>query len=177
MKHKFSIIGIVLTVTVCLLAVGFLSAYTKTGPMSKITVMAAGVPDSYGNEILSFNVCQNTTGFWGTISYVDYTTFTNGTTLSIPANQKTIIEIVVRINRTLLSADSSAQAKAQTRVYLTISGVISSTLLTIKTAAGPYTSWWYVYFYYPASYDSPTSVWTPATDTTYTVTIQYQAYY
>jgi len=176
MKHKFSYIGIVLAVSICLLALGILNVYTRTSPLSKITVMAAGVPDSYGSRIDQFTVFQNTTGTWTDVTHVVYTTFTNGTTLSMPANQKTILEVIVWLNSTL--APDLSTAATRTRIYITISGVTTATLMTYSHGSViPLSGMWWLTYYYPSKLTTPTSVWTPATDTTYTVTLQYQAYY
>jgi hypothetical protein len=117
------------------------SVYTKTGPLAKLTVMAAGIPDAYGSRIAQFAVLQNTTGSWNTITSVDYTTFTNGTTLSIPANQKTIIEVLVFLNSTL--ASDIGTAITRTRVYLTISGVVTSSLMVYShSLSSPVSGMW-----------------------------------
>jgi hypothetical protein len=178
LKKRFSLIEVGLIVSIILLATGVFSVYTKTGPLSKLTVLAAGIPDAYGSRIASFTVLQNTTGSWNTITSVDYTTFTNGTTLSIPANQKTIIEVLVYLNSTL--ASDIGTAITRTRVYLTISGVVTSSLMVYShSLSSPVSGMWWIDYDYPASYvgGSPSSVWTPATDTTYTITVLYQAYY
>jgi len=134
----------------------------------------AGIPDAYGNYIAYVRIYQNTTGSWVAVTSVNYLTFTNGSTLSIPANQKTIVEIEVLLNDTLASDLSTAIAR--TRVYITITGVTTSTLMTYSTGShiGPV---WDLRYAYPSPTSSPTSLWTPATDTTYSTLAQYQAYY
>jgi len=147
---------------------------TGLGPMSKLAVYAAGIPGSYGNYIYDFKVYQNASGSWAQVTSINYLTFTNGTTLSIPANVKTIVSATVWLNGTL--AADLATAITRTRVYITIAGVTTSTLMTSRsgvTGGGGYV----LYYDYPSTIYTATSVWTPATDTTYTVTIQYQAYY
>lgn len=169
-----SIIGITLLSVIVGLVVLQFGQSVGVGPLSKLTVLAAGIPDSYGNRIGLVSVYQNTTGSWTIVTSVSYTAFTNGTTLSVPANQKTLVYATVWLNDTLASDVSTAITR--TRVYITISGVTTSTLMT--SSSGTYVAPYYILLLgYPSTIASPTSVWTPATDTTYTVTLQYQAYY
>ena len=175
-RKGFSLVGIVLGAIIVGLAVFSWGQSIGVTPMSKLVVYAAGVPDSYGDRIFGFYVYQNTSGSWTQITSVEYNSFTNGTTLSIPANQKTIVLCLAHLNVTF--APDASTALTRTRVYITISGIVSSTLMTASGSAydGLYNKWGCSHWY-PSSTSTATSVWTPTTDTTYTVTIQYQAYY
>jgi len=177
--RNFSIVGIVLLSVIVGLAIVSFGQSTGIGPMSKLAVYAAGIPDSYGNRIYAFSVWQNATGTWTTATTVTYAAFTNGTTLSIPANVKTILEVSVLLNYSM--APDLATASGRARVYLTITGVYTSAAMIYSggmpyPGGGPYTHW-YLAYQYPATTASPTSVWTPATDTTYSTSVLYQAYY
>jgi hypothetical protein len=138
----------------------------------------SGIPDAYGNRIQQVKIWQNSTGTWSVITSIFYTVFTNGSTLSIPANQKTIVEIGVYINDSLVVPNDLTTAIARTRVYLTITGVTTSTLMTINSGDCTHIGVvWILSYEWPSTTTSPTSLWTPATDTTYSTLVQYQAYY
>jgi hypothetical protein len=146
-----------------------------SGGIARFIVYGAGTPDSYDSRIFAFAIMQNATGSWTDVTNVAYGTYTPGYSLSVPANQKTIIRVSVHLNLTL--APDLATASSRARVYLTIAGVVSSSLMVYGSGYNDGVGHWFLNYYYPATPTNPTSVWIPATDTTYATTAQYQAYY
>lgn len=142
-------------------------------PLSKFTVYAAGVPDALGNRIYAVGVMQNTTGSWTQVAYVDYTTFTNGTTLTFPSNQYTDVRVLVWLNKTL--AGNVVVAMTRVRAYISITGVATTASMYV-VAASDAGSYWLVLCAYPDTQNGH-GTWLPATDTTYAIVVQYQAYY
>jgi hypothetical protein len=155
---------------------------TGIGPTSKLAVYAAGTPDAYDNRIGILQIYQNTTGSWAVVATLSTSDYVPSYTLTIPANQQTIIEVGVILNSSLARATPGATpdlttAEARTRVYITISGVVTSGAMILSTGwlVNPY--YFQVVFDYPSTLAAHTTTWIPVTDTTYTVTILYQAYY
>ena len=146
-----------------------------SGGIARFIVYGAGTPDSYGNRIAEFAIYQNASGTWTQITSVGYTSYTPGYSLSVPANQHTILRVTVYLNNTL--ATSVSQASTRTRVYLNVSGVVTNFAMVYGSGTNIGSIYWALIYYYPTVITSPTSTWIPATDTTYTVTLQYQAYY
>lgn len=147
-------------------------------PFSKATIVAyaAGTPDALGNRIDTVYFYQNATGSWAQVATLSYSDYVLNYNLTIPANQHTIVFCSTRLNYSL--APDVATSMARTRVYLTISGVVSSASMLSFGGTNYGSSYWLDSKSWPsATFSSPTSTWIPATDTTYTITFQYQAYY
>jgi len=170
-------LGLFSSVLIMVLASVFISsALMDSGVLPKafLNVYAAGVPDSYGNKIDYVAFMQNSTGSWVATATVTSTTYTNGTSVIINANQHTIIVVSVYLNITL--ASSLGEASTRARVYINITGVVTNgvCVYTGGVNAGVF---WALGYSYPSPTSSPTTTWIPATDTTYPVTVLYQAYY
>lgn len=137
----------------------------RSGLTPAYLVFATGsTPDSYGNMVRQVWMIQEAQGkTWD----IDYGEYTEGMTQEIDANYQTKIIVAVNINKTL--AGDPGEAAAYTRVYLNISTVFTDQLL----------AYWEVddidVGFYTVKYNS--TLWTPATDTSYDVTVEYEAYY
>ncbi len=130
----------------------------------------AGTPDSYGNQIGSIEYWQNSTGVWALVSSVTSSEYVYNIYKTIPSSECTIIYVIVWLN--ISFAATSDLAKANVRCHITISDVVANYEMQNLTAeAGPW--YWRVLLTYPNS----GSYWTPAVDTNYTVTVQYEAYW
>jgi len=144
-------------------------------PKASIAAYAAGTPDALNNRITSISFQQNATGSWAQVAILYASSYVLNYNLTIPANQHTIVYCVVSLNYTL--APDASTAMARVRVYLTISGVVTSASMIPSTAVLIPYDCWQVTLGYPSISTPPTSTWIPSTDTTYTITYQYQAYY
>ena len=149
----------------------------NSGIMPKATIgiaYGAGTPDALGNCISSLQFTQNTTGSWTNVATLTSSSYVLNYNLTIPANQHTRIGIYVYLNISL--APDASTALARVRVYVTISGVVTSASM-IPVSATSVLLVWVCLLMYPSTGIPATSTWIPATDTTYTITVQYQAYY
>lgn len=142
-----------------------------TIPHATLIAFGAGTPDALGNYIFAIGFMQNTTGSWVAVATLTSGSYVPGYTLTIPSNQPTRVWCMVALNLTL--AGSLPEAATRARVYLTIAGVVSS--FSMLYSGGYVGSAYFLSYSYPSVDGS--SVWTPATDTTYACTFQYQAYY
>jgi len=152
-----------------------LATYSGGNGPARFLVYAAGTPDAKGNMIYYFRASQNATGTWTSIGDLLYSSYIPGYSYSLPANQHTILSVVVYLNYTL--APDLATASGRARIYLNISGVVTNFAMVYGSGINIGTTYWALTYYYPSVVTSPTTTWIPATDTTYTVTLQYQAYY
>lgn len=154
----FGAVALALTV-----AVAFGVVMQRSGLTPAYLVFAGdSAPDSYGNKIVQLTVFQ-TGGWYSTTSYEDYT---SGMTIEITANIVTWMQIHVHINKTLCV---EPEADDYTRVYMNISGgVKTDELLTWFSTASDGD-------FYRVIYNC--TDWTPAIDTSYDVTVEYEAYY
>jgi hypothetical protein len=173
-KKKATIFGVPLTVLVLALVLAlFLTASSPNKSWHTVYegALAAGTPDAHGDRIYSVSVAQNTTGSWSTVAFLDYTSYVNGTTLTFPSTEYTNIFVKVLFAKALAATLGAAQA--DTRIYLTITGVYTSATMVYSSGYGFDASFWALTYQYPGI----TTPWIPAIDTSYAITIQYQAYY
>jgi hypothetical protein len=169
-KKRVGLYGSVITAVLVVSLIVVFMQNSGLVPTSKIA-FAAGTPDAQGNHIFSISFKQNSTGVWSTVATLTSASYTLGYTLTIPSNQHTIIENIVKLNSSL--ASNPMVALTRTRVYITITGVVTAASMT-GIAAMLDGSYYACQFYYPST---GTTTWIPATDVTYNVTFQYQAYY
>ena len=175
-KKKVSLLGVILLAVLVAAASAMFLMNSGVVPFSKISMVAyaAGTPDALGNQITEIGFQQNSTGSFALVGNLVYTNYVLNYNLTIPANQHTLVYANVLLNHTL--AADAGTALARCRVYLTISGVTTSAAM-IGLTSYTFGSYWFCQFVWPSSSTPPTSTWIPATDTTYTITFQYQAYY
>jgi len=140
-------------------------------PKSMFIVYAAGTPDSYGNQILSLNIQQNQTGSWATVAIVTNDQYTPSMNVEVDAGYPTRFAVSVKLNYTM--ASSTAEAETNTRVYITVATKYTSQMSDSR-AGSDYSTYWYVLH---ECYTSGDWDFTTASDTTYAVTIDYDAYY
>jgi hypothetical protein len=175
-KKRVSLYASIILATLIIAASALFLTNSGIAPFSKATIVAyaAGVPDALGNRISAVSFGQNSTGSWSTVASLAYGSYVLNYNLTIPANQHTLVSCVVFLNSSL--AADAATAMSRTRVYLTISGVVTSASMIVQGATLVAPNYW-VTLQWPSVGSPPASTWTPATDTTYTITFQYQAYY
>ncbi len=160
----------ILVIAFCIVALLARTSYPKVN----MTVYATGTPDSYGSRIYALAFYQNGTGTWTVTGQTTYSLYTSGQVLTINANQHTVITVGVQLNITL--APDVATASTYARIYITISGVVTSALCTYYSGGfggGYYT----LYYWWPSTPASYSSTWIPSAGINYTVTLAYQAYY
>jgi hypothetical protein len=172
-KKRVGLYGSVITAVLVVSLIVVFMQNSGLVPMSKIA-FAAGTPDAQGNQIFQIMFYQNATGVFSNVAYLTFASYTPGYTLTIPSNQHTIIYCQTYLNVSLASSSAIAQTRA--RVYLTITGVVTGATMTVFGAIN-IGSYWVVAFAYPSATTPPASTWIPATDVTYNMTFQYQAYY
>ena len=147
----------------------------KYNPTWHAFVWATGsAPDQYGQQIYEVIIYQNISG-----SYIQAQTimasnqgggnYSSGMTLSITSNVQTYFYVAVLMNSTLITGSPSAD----TRVYLNVTGIYTNALMIYNSYSGNYPSAPFddVVYEYPSTY------WTPAASTTYSISLLYQAYY
>jgi len=175
-KKRVSLYASIILATLIVAASALFLTNSGIAPFSKATIVAyaAGTPDALGNQIADVGFYQNSTGSWASVASLYTTSYVLNYNLTIPANQHTIVMCEVLLNSSL--ASSTAIAMARVRVYLTISGVVTSASM-IVVGGGLVGTAYAITCLWPSTMTSPTSTWIPATDTTYTITFQYQAYY
>ena len=154
--------GTVTTSLALIMAILLLLATHQTLLHQSLIVFAAGNPDGYGNAINTMSIYQNEIQ----VAYATTSNYSSGMTLEIDSSILTRIVATVRLNLTL--ASSQSDAKDKTRVFLNISDVVSNQNMTFWQS-GQDANYYYV------SYNS--SLWTPDVDTTYNVTLDFDAYY
>jgi len=172
-KKRVGLYGSVITAVLVVSLIVVFMQNSGLGPHANVA-LAAGTPDAQGNQIYLIDFTQNSTGTFSVVALLGYSSYVAGYTLTIPSNQHTLVYCQVYLNVSL--ASSSAIAQTRTRVYLTITGVVTGASMTVYSATN-IGSFWLVYFVYPSAASPPVSTWIPATDVTYNVTFQYQAYY
>jgi len=129
-------------------------------------------PDAYGNRIAKIRIRQYKDTGWIDVVVIDTSNYTEGMTVTVPANKETIIAVHVWINKTLTNNDQ-ALCDDYTRVYLNVSGVYTNLELEFyysETASDP--NFWEVWYRIPYAQN-----FTTATDTTYQISALYQVYY
>lgn len=168
-KRKISLISIVLIAIFSAVTLNFVLTQSNVLPKTNITVYGAGTPDAYGNRIVSLYFYQYISGSWSASS-VTFSTYTPSMSIAITSSVNTYIDTFVWLNYSM--AADAATAMTNTAVYLTISGVTTSTSMTAILATPVGTTSWQVLFRYPSA-----SYWTPSSGTNYTVSLTYQALY
>jgi len=174
-KKRVSLFAVIIMGLLIATVVAVLLQNSGITPKATIGIAyGAGTPDALGNRISTVYFQQNSTGQWSTVGILGYANYVLNYNLTIPANQHTIIRIDVHLNISL--APDVATAAMRVKVYLTISGVVTSASMTYVGgfSAGDH---WTLELGWPSASFPPPSTWIPATDTTYTLTFQYQAYY
>jgi hypothetical protein len=159
--------AITLVITMLAAAALFLPAQTQL-------VYAAGSPDSYGDCILLFQVWQNNTGTYLFKGAVSSSNYTGNFQFRVDAGPAIMFNVTVCLNYAF--ATSISEAVENTRVYMNISGggAVGWTnhLLASNNGGTDCGTYWSVTW---------SDVWNeashPAAETTYTVTVLYQAYY
>ena len=176
-KKRVSLVGSILLVVLVTTASALYLTNSGIAPFPKANIVAyaAGTPDALGNQIAYISFRQNTTGSWATVAVLYASSYVLNYNLTIPANQHTRVYCEVNLNYSL--ASSGADAHLKVRIYLTISGVVTSDLMLDYGVASIPGSYWAVGKGWPSISTPATTTWIPATDTTYTITFQYQAYY
>lgn len=156
---------IVTTVFGCLLILSVASLFLERANIAQFRVYGAGTPDSYGNRIEYVKVQQNSSGSWTTEVYITNVNYTADATHQIQ-NAFTRLLVGVLLNVTL--ADNATHAESNTRVYANVTGVYTDEELTVNTSSSNAT-------YYKVEY--LLNPWQAQADTTYNITLLYQAYY
>ena len=110
---------------------------------------------------------QDKTGSFQPVACITSSNYTSGMTVEIDANYNTRLYIIVLINQSLCNNDIDL-ADDYTRVYVTISTVCTNELATFLNVG-------YSGDFFEVRYLSVT--WSPASDMTYSVTVDYDAYY
>jgi len=167
-KKKASLISAVALALVISVAFGLFMQHSGLTPAYLVFALDSN-PDSYGNKIVWVCVLQNQTGLFEIVTTITTSNYTSSMTVEIDANYPTYLRTFVQINKTLCD-DYIDYADDRTRVYFNISTVCTDEL-GVKTgsiqAEGDF---------YQVYYDCQVE-WTPATDTAYDCTVEYEAYY
>lgn len=169
-RKKASLISAVALALMVSMAAGLFMQHSGLAPKSYLVFAGDSNPDEYGNQIEYVRVWQNKTGSWETAVIIYDFNYTQDMTVEIDANYPTYLSISVYINRTLCENNINL-ADDYTRVYVNVSTVFTNQLATWQESNGdlpPFTIYRVLY---------TTTTWTPATDTTYDVTVKYEAYY
>lgn len=167
-RKKASIFSVFTAALLISVAVGLFMQSSGLAPMSKLLVYAQSNPDSYGNKILLICIMHGET----TLASISIEDYIHGMTIELDANQDIYVNVQVLINITLCNSDLSL-AIDYTRVYFNISGVCTN---EPGICGG---SFYYIIDdppkYIQVEYAGP--VWTTVADTTYEVSVKYEAYY
>lgn len=159
---------------IMLACLGFLSPRT---PFVRLA-LAAGVPDAYEQQILYVEVYQwdNISSEWDLMANVTNALYTSGYDVNIYPDLDLRFFVKTGINTKF--ADNGPNAIAKSRCYITITGQVSKTLMTVDNYTGQVTpngnqslgAVWHHYYW------SPTGG-VPSAGLTYAVNFEFYAYY
>ncbi len=166
-KRKASIFSVFTVALLVSVAVGLFMQSSGLTP-SYLVFAGDSSPDEYGNKIVRVIIYQNLTGEFEAVYTLECADYITGMTIEIDANYPTNMRVTVQIKKTLCD-DGMQKAIDYTRVYWTISTVCTDKLgVQMGGVQG-------VGDYYLVPYLS--DEWTPVSDTTYSVSLDYEAYY
>ena len=167
---KLHVFPAIVTILGTVLVFGLL-ANVNVGPFSFLRVYVVHAADAYGNDITHVEVSEYNTTAWNLVQ-----NFTGNGSCRVHDQWEISFLIGVQINETLLSANSTGQADAQTRVNMTITHE-NSTLIWDNV---PLNSTGTPFFESPYWYVLKLGNWTaslPEQGVTYNCTITYEKYY
>ena len=180
---KLAIFGIpVGAVAIALAVILAFSSMSQIG-FSVLRVYAAGTPDEFGNYIYSVDIWQGPVGstydsstftsVFTKVAQITSSDYTEGQTITINSQNSTVIIVVVYLNKTLASDVNDAVSK--TKVIMNITSICTNFELYAL-------SWSSLTDYYKIEYSNVDdshgdNVYTFSADQSYTVEIEYQAYY
>lgn len=168
-KKKASLISAVALALMVSMAAGLFMQRSGLTPAYLVFALDSN-PDSYGNMInlVKINTYEGA-GPWDEVWHITPSNYTSGMTLEVDANLLCFIRAEVKLNDTL--ASTWEEARDYTRVYLNISGVFTNKLLGFVGFAAPSGGLWTI------SYGLTSGNWTLQTDTSYAISLKYEAYY
>jgi len=162
-----AIVGAILALTL------FLTLFSGPLNISILRVYCAGAdPDAYGNYIDRIEIWQwnETAGDWDTIADIDWTSYNNASGFDVQINSDTKIKFIARPVITNSCASSDAEAKAYTRVLLTVTDKYDEESM-VWNATQPGTGYWRVS--YSVTWDEAGK---PEGGKQYQVTFDYEVY-
>lgn len=173
MKHETKLKLIV----PCVIALVGLAFLAPQSPFVRL-VVAAGNPDAYEQCILYVEIYQwdNVSEEFDLMANVTYANYVSGYDVDVNPDQD--IRFFVKTGINTKFADDGPNAIAKSRAYITITGEVSRTLMTVDNYTGQVSPFgneslgavWHHYYWSPAAGK-------PAAGVTYQVLIEFQAYY
>lgn len=140
--------------------------------------LAAGVPDAYEQQILYVEIYQydNISLEWDLVANVTQALYTSGYDVNVQPDQDIHFFAKTGINSKF--ADDAPNAVAKSRCYITITGEVSRTLMTVDNCTGDLSptgnqtlmAVWHHYYWV-------TSAGEPSAGVTYNVKLEFYAYY
>lgn len=132
---------------------------------TQFMILTAGTPDGYGNRIAEVELLQDAGGGnYVSRGSIDYSAYTGSDTITGRQNQTTKFVVTVWLNYTF--ASSPTDAKAFTRVWVTVAGEFIDQEATGGAVELDGTDYWIV---------EHTYTWSFPVISTYTVTLEYHA--
>lgn len=172
-NRKYLIIAISVSLAIILaithLAVAVHNASRMPGAV--LQVYAQSNPDAYGNEISIVHISyyNSSDGLWYLLEDIISSEYTEGMTIQVPSDTPLKIGVYVMLNGTLASDPTDAENKV--KVFVTVDAQWDHLELTEKSAEMLGGGQWYR-VWCGTSYN-----FTMPPDTSWSVTIEYQAYY
>jgi hypothetical protein len=166
-----------LVTVLCLIVLVGLAFMAPRSPFIRLAI-AAGTPDAYEQQILYVEIYQwdNVSSEFDLVGNVTAALYTSGYAVDIQPEQDLRFFAKTGINSQF--ADDAENAVAQTRCYITITGQVARTLMTVDNCTGTVSptgnqtlqAVWHHYYWIP-------SAGVPMPGVAYSVTLEFQTCY